>query len=387
MTSLETFFEKLELLPTSRPPIPNLFSAAGPGHRENPLTDLMALFMGSHEEAPRWLAKALLSCLTRKGLFDPELFSRIDWDSVRAEREVGGRDHDSDTLKRLDLVISDGTFVVGVEHKVFASAEHNPFHIYDNLLAEYGPELIVKCVLRPSNYSGDIKHEYRQSGWDVVSYSELLDTAYDLYGQDVAQSSSGKWQVFYQELLQHIKSVANPTEEKTMTKEELGFSLKNFHHLIDAANRLSNIEKELIAEGKSKISTALKIDESEIEAKPKFLPNEERVLRFAPSHWHAQSKICLVYFASSESEGDETIGFYIEANIELDHERLKEIEEQFLQETQSGLYSWYQDGDEKITWCRQRFLTLSVWPREYTKAGAMKALGDLAEWVDNKTFR
>ncbi len=185
-----------------------------------------------------------------------------------------------------------------------------------------------------------------------------------------------------------------------MTKDELLFSLKHFNDLHEASQRLEQFELELMVEGKSSIAAALQIDISELSTNKK--PEnwkQTRAWRFIPSAWSnshgGASQVCLVYYPSSESEGDESIGFEIRAYLESQESNdpwLKEIEQSFLKGTpatkQPGC-SWYRDGGDNDAWyeVKGRWLALSVWPREYTKVGAMKALGDLAKWVNECAFQ
>lgn len=398
LAALERFFEKLALLPKPDPLTPNLFSVAGPGQNENRLSDLMAFFMGGYPGAPHWLAKAVLHALVRKERFDHDHLQRIDWEAVTTEREAGSWNVESESTKRLDLVVSGNDFVLGIEHKIWASATNNPFYAYDDLLKSYEVK-IYKCVLCPDDSKEGVQAPANNAGWPTLSYSKVLASAYELYGKDVAPSDQTKWQIFYQELLQHLTSIANPTEEKTMTKVELNFSLKHFNDMYEASQRLEQFEQELMAEGKSHIAAALQIATSDIHTKkkPEIWSEETRVWRFFPSAWsnRGASQICLVYYPSSESEGDESIGFEIRAYLESQVSSdpwLKKIEQAFLKVTPVTKHpdcTWYREGHGNDTWPETagRWLALSAWPREYTKTGAMKALGDLAKWVDEHAFQ
>lgn len=397
LAALEQFFEKLALLPKPQPPIPNLFSVAGPGQNENRLSDLMAFFMGGYPGAPRWLAKAVLHALVRKEQLDHDHIQRVDWEAVTTEREAGSWNAESESTKRLDLVVSGNDFVLGIEHKVWASAENNPFYAYDDLLKSYGVKT-YKCILCPDDSKESVFAPANSAGWPTLSYSKLLASAYELYGQDVAPSNQTRWQIFYQELLQHLSSIAHPTEEKTMTKDELDFSLKHFNDLYEASQRLEQLDQELMAEGTSHIATALHIAITDIHTKkkPDIWNEQTRVWRFFPSGWSkaGASQICLVYYPSSESEGDESIGFEVRAYLESQESHdpwLKKIEQAFLEVTPVAKHpdcTWYREGHGNDTWPETagRWLALSAWPREYTKTGAMRALGDLAKWVNKYAF-
>ncbi|WP_234272248.1 PD-(D/E)XK nuclease family protein [Billgrantia zhangzhouensis] len=404
LAALERFFEKLALLPPPKPPTPNLFSEAGPRTNENRLSDLMAFFMGGYPGSPHWLAKAVLHALVRQGGFDYEHLQRINWETVTTEREVGSWSAESESTKRLDLVVSGNDFVLGIEHKVWSSAKYNPFNVYDDLLNRRATQ-VYKCILRPDDSEEDVPEYAKKAGWVVLPYSTILKSAYELYGQDVAAFNQTKWQIFYQELLQHLEAIAHPKEAKTMTEEELDFSLKHFNDLYEASQRLDKFEQELMAEGKSLIAAALQIDTSELgtNKKPEDWGEQTRVWRFFPHTWGANngkgSQMCLIYYPSAESEGDESIGFEVRAYLESQESHdpwLQEIEQTFLKVTpvtKQPDYTWYRDGgyrdgNDNDTWyeIKGRWLALSAWPREYTKAGAMQALGDLAKWVDDNAF-
>ncbi|GAB3350879.1 PD-(D/E)XK nuclease family protein [Chromohalobacter beijerinckii] len=401
LAALERFFEKLALLPSPEPPTPNLFSEAGPGTNENRLSNLMAFFMGGYPGSPRWLAKAVLHALVRQGGCDHEHLQRIDWEAVTTEREAGSWNAESESTKRLDLVVSGTDFVLGIEHKVWASAENNPFDAYDGFLKSYEAK-VYKCVLCPDESKESVRAPATDAGWPTLSYSELLKSAYELYGQDVVPSNQTKWQVFYQELLQHLDAIAHPKEAKTMTPEELDFSLKHFNDLYEASQRLEQLEKELMVEGKNHIATALQIENSEITTNKNpedWREDQTRVWRFFPKMWRENngggSQICLIYYPSSESEGNENIGFEVRVYLESQERNdpwLEEVEQAFLKVTPVTKQldcTWYRDGYGNDTWpeIAGRWLALSAWPREYTKAGAMTALGDLAKWVDEHAFQ
>lgn len=397
LAALERFFEKLALLPKPPPPSPNLFSEAGPGTNENRLSNLMAFFMGGYPGSPRWLAKAVLHALVRQGGFGHEHLQRIDWEAVTTEREVGSWNAESESTKRLDLVVSGHDFVLGIEHKVWSSAKYNPFNVYDDLLNRRAAQ-VYKCILRPDDSEEDVPGYAKKAGWVVLSYSAILKSAYELYGQDVAAFNQTKWQIFYQELLQHLDAIAHPKEAKTMTEEELDFSLKHFNDLYEASQRLGKFEQELMAEGKKYIATALQIDTSEIGTKPERWKEQTSVWRFFPHKWRESnggwSQVCLIYYPSSESEGNESIGFEVRAYLESQERQkswLEDIKQAFLEATPLTKHpdrTWYRDGHGNDTWSESagRWLALSAWPREYTKAGAMTALGDLAKWVDEYAF-
>ncbi|MBN8414023.1 PD-(D/E)XK nuclease family protein [Halomonas cupida] len=393
-SALEVLFDKMERLPAPTPPELNLFSSAGPGHHENRLSDLMAIFMGSHEGAPTWLAKALVACLLHKGAFhedlQDELLVRTDWESISVEREVPSPDIWNGNDKRLDLVILGESFVIGVEHKVWASASDNPFPSYTNLIDSYQRRHRVRCVLSPLSQRTDVPDD-----WICVSYDELITVARERFGQEIAHHTFTKWQVFYQELLQHMHNIAHQEKAMIMDDKELTFALKHFAQLKQASEKFHLLEAELRQQCMRHLSATLEVAESDIiKTTNSWSDGEEKVLRFSLARWEGQNnQACLVYYPCSESDaGDsESIGFYVRGYIDrqatsADLDSLAAEFTSTIPDTKSDAWSFYRDKKTPGFWfeSNQRYLALDAWPHPYTREGALEALGDLALWIDQR---
>ncbi|WP_431797209.1 PD-(D/E)XK nuclease family protein [Cupriavidus metallidurans] len=78
MEQLAQVLRQIGDLPQMESPELNFYAVGGAGYLENPTSDLMALFMGAEPQAPRWLAKALLSCLANRGLAEGAYFGARD---------------------------------------------------------------------------------------------------------------------------------------------------------------------------------------------------------------------------------------------------------------------------------------------------------------------
>ncbi|SDK83590.1 PD-(D/E)XK nuclease superfamily protein [Modicisalibacter muralis] len=378
MSELENFLKELELLKIEVPE-PNFFSAGGPGDKENPLSKLLALFMGSRQGAPRWLAKALLTCLSDNGHFDAQKLAGIHWESIETECEVvcpdGGR---------IDLVVSDGNFVLGIEHKVNALID-NPFAQYNECLESYDCVTRVKCVLRPSHNKHEIPAEHKD--WHNISYDQLINKALSLFGQDVAESSHTKWQVFYQELLLHLRSIENRKEEKTMDNKELPIVLNNYPQLIKSANLLKEFKAHLNNKGEQCLRESLATDEiksTALHSLTNKAVDDYKVLRFYPEKWNNQAHVMLVFSESGLAKE----GFYVQACIkESERWNLKQIRHKFEKITAKN-WPWYPRDNESVAWSEDNnlLLILSAWPKEATLESAMVALSTLAKWVQENVF-
>ncbi|WP_367188837.1 PD-(D/E)XK nuclease family protein [Burkholderia sp. Ed8] len=371
-------------------PEPNFFSIGGSGYLENPTSDLLALFMGAEPSTPRWLAKALVSCLARQGHVDAQLFEGVDWTKVRAKREVAAWDKHADSTKRLDLVVSDGNFALGIENKVYASAAYNPFRVYDELLkqtARGGP--ILRCILRATTNRQDLP---LGSDWPVVSYSDLVDAALSQYGTEVAFGPVTKWPFFYREFLFHLRSLSEPLQTLPMNEENINFAIENLPNLLKAADLLNQLEDGLRNEGEAAIKRALLelSVETTIRTGVSNWGNGEKALRFYPHVWGGQSQVVLVYLPDTEHKGNRSIRFYVNAYIERDTTRiaLDELQERFERETMRDQCSWKRDAGDTLTWfeSNRRLLAFSAWARDESKTGALSALADLATWIHRNAF-
>lgn len=391
MTDFGEFLAKLQQLPNEQLlPEPNFFSVGGSGYLENPTSDLLALFMGAERGVPRWLAKALVTCLAQRGHSNADLVDGTDWEKVTARREVAHWHGDADSPKRLDLLISDGNFVLGVEHKVYASAAHNPFDAYDALLQhEAATGLVLKCVLRVNQNSSDVPPT-----WPVISYKDLVDAALAQYGTEVALAPVSKWQFFYREFLLHLRGLAQPGDGmNTMSGESLNFAMENFAQLLKATDLLGKMEDALKAAGHSAIERSFSQHEidSIVKTGVSNWRDNFKALRYFPKVWGGDSQVVLVYYPSTGKDGGKQLQFYVQAYIDRQTTKvpLEEIQRKFESDTGGKILSWMFASDDKhLTWyeSNRRLLALSAWARVDTKDGALVALGDLAIWIHQNAF-
>ncbi len=345
--------------------------------------------MGSEPSAPRWLARALITCLARLGQVDEQLFDGTDWTKVRALREVGIWDEEGESRKRLDLVVTDGNFVLGVENKIYAAVD-NPFTVYDKLLeqrANGGP--ILRCVLHamPNTRFGS-----QAGGWPIVSYGELVQVALSQYGEEVSRSSVSKWEVFYREFLLHLRNLSQPSENNAVEEKNLDFAMENLPRLIKASDLLNQLESGLRRAGTATLEKRFLSEEvtTTIRTGVANWPHNEKALRFFPSIWGGESQVVLVYYPNTSHESKRSIRLYVTAYIDRDYAAvpLDEIKRRFEEATLRDTHSWLYIQGEDLTWPERKgqLLALSAWAREESKEGALQALTDLAMWVHRCAF-
>jgi hypothetical protein len=311
---------------------------------------------------------------------------------VRAEREVAQIEEETESIKRLDILVSDGSFVLGIENKVYASAIKNPFHVYDRLLVNRAAGgLILKCVLRPDSRRSDVPED-----WPVVSYKQLVDTALDILGHDYALSPLSKWHIFYREFLNHLTSLANPTEHKLMTDAAFTFAIQNFPELRRASELLDQFHSQLQVDATSKVRTRLATMgggmETEVTSKRITWDGDEETIQIFPTSWGKYSKVVLVYCEDSEKDGPESIDFYVCGYVAVGTESrsLEEVKRKWIEETQGCKYSWRSHADPTDNvWDEGRqnkYVGISALPSDPTLRGALQALEDLAAWMQENAY-
>lgn len=390
MEAFEAFLSELAARPIVPPSEQNFFDVGGSGYLENPTSDLLALFMGAQPTVPRWLAKALVSCLIDKGCGAAIDVSEISWDAVTAEREVSEIDLETDTRKRLDLLVACDQFVLGIENKVYAGAGANPFHVYDCLLSSRaaGRE-IVRCVLRATSRTDDLPIN---CDWPVVTYLDLVHKARSLYGHDVACGPITKWGFFYSEFLKHLESLATPDHGGTMSDADLTFVSSHFGQLRRAQGLLEQFETDLLRRGQAVVASALSragID-TNVKTAVHSWRNGYRALRFRPQNWGGQSDVVLVFFDRSESDSKDQVGYRLHAYVRKgsEHVPLDTIRALLDRTARSGEMSWVNEKDEGVTWFEsdRKWLGLRAYASDRTLEGSLTALGDLAQWLQQHAF-
>ncbi len=390
MDAFEVFLSELAARPAVSPPALNFFDVGGSGYLENPTSDLLALFMGAQPTVPRWLAKALLACLNDRGLSSEVDVGKIAWDVVTAEREVSEIAEETDTRKRLDLLITSDQFVLGIENKVHASAAANPFRVYDRLLSRRADgRAIFRCILRPTERKDDLP-----SGcdWSVITYLELVEKALSLYGQDVAFGPITKWSFFYMEFLRHLQSLATPDYGGTMSHADMEFIASHFSELRRAKGLLEQFEANLLAEAQAIVVRSLSMAgvDTNVKTAVHTWSDGERALRLRPQSWGGESDVVLVYFDRSESDSKEQVGYYLRAYIRKGSEQVPlDLVKTMLEETtRAGKMSWINEEDDRFTWfeSNNNCLAFGAYAADYTRAGSLNALGDLAKWLQEHVF-
>jgi hypothetical protein len=299
-------------------------------------------------------------------------------DAVTAEREAGFRDDLNDSRKRLDIVVTDSTFVLGIENKVYAPAGNNRFPVYDQLLefrADGGP--ILKCVLRPHPPDDDV-----HLGWPVITYTELVDKALAQFGPVVALTPVTKWQFFYREFLLHLQLLSKPFEQTVMNEANLKLAIENCSHLKRAMELLQDFEKVLQQEALVRVKVALislGINTDVGQEKSTLPAHNAYYLGFLPRAWGEDSQVALSFMEDETDEGQ--VGFYIYAYVPLETAKrdLAQGRALFEEQTNREDHPWAAGASEALTWeegkqgeSASHYVCFGAWPKPYSKDGAME---------------
>lgn len=282
-------------------------------------------------------------------------------------------------------MFGDSSFIVGIENKVWAGASHNPFQVYDALLESRFPDgPVFRCVLRPVARLDDVP-----KNWPVVTYQQLVRQALNDLGQEMMADPFSKWQVFYREFLGHLTELSAPPGSQIMNQDSEKFVLENYDQLLDAAKLLELFCNKLQKEAEAAIVQSLSRNGDEISLRLGIANWQDRkALRFLPKHWGGDSQVVLMYFEDAEYGEDGKIGYGLRAYIDRrqvgDLETLKQLfDDPRNAQLPPSVYpsertSWYENNE--------RLLVLDLWPKVYSKAGAITGIADLAAWLDRAAF-
>lgn len=390
-TPSETSFSALaELLPqlhgfASRPaPELNFFEAGGRGFSENPISDMMAIFMGGGRDVPAWLAKALVQCLPPDTIAD--CIAQVDWCNVQVEREAS-MDVEGEGSKRLDIVLTTNCFVLGIENKVFANANHNPFPIYEQLLnqrAEMAGGLpVFKCLTAPKKQVAGCP-----SDWPIVSYGALYSQALGQWGQESSATPFGKWHVFYMEFLSHLNRVAHPELGTRMNDAAQTFVKAHFSTLQQARTLLDEFDVAIGEQGREAVCRGLGEDTQIRPGSATWNSGATKVRRFFPASWGGKSQLVLAYHPDQEYAEDGMLGWFVRAYLHAEEFDFVQLREKFesLPETHPVFYPRNKNASKGAwTESKGKLLALDAWPATYSHAGALEALEALTDWLNKQS--
>jgi len=232
-------FEKLlasfDLLPKGeKKPFTTLLEIAKFPHSELACSNILAFFLDPNEEHK--LGTIVLNSLLEAAAF-PERISAPSPHSVEIIREER-----TDTNKSIDLVIISGSFVVGIENKIYAEA-YNPFEDYKRRLEEIAkknkipPENVFKILLslKPETQTEDL------CGFKPLMYDKFFSILRANIGQRMLDADQRCW--IY--LVDFITTIQNLRRQYTVNKELLDFFKAHEETALKFYLELRNLEELL----------------------------------------------------------------------------------------------------------------------------------------------
>jgi hypothetical protein len=203
---------------------------AGYPHYENVCSNILAFYFNPVEEHGMGdlLLRALMACLG------------VPYTGPIAEAPAG-RERRTETGLRLDLLITTETFIVGIEHKIWAPL-YNDLNDYAKLLvrraneAEISADSIHRVVLSLRQLEGEEKARMKKAEFKNITHAELTAKARDLVGHYAAAADT-KFLTYFTDFMVTIESLTGPAPDaervnffraNSQQLHELGVAFWNF---------------------------------------------------------------------------------------------------------------------------------------------------------------
>lgn len=364
------FIKHLDMLSLKEDPEPNFFDVGGCGYLENPISDLMALFMGCSPHVKPWLLYALLDILDID-------FEEIDPATIYVEREATSKDG-----YRLDLVIKHDDFIIGIENKVYAYT-YNPFSCYEDILKGYidNNQCIYKCIIKP-----ECNNAPGYNNWKVITYTNLVNSALSNMGNDFIKTPLTKWNFFYKEFLSHLTYLdKGGYMNNKLSNKDIDFIINNYNLLLKSRDVLSSFEHTIRNEAIQIVSQTLASDR--IKTNLNSLSDNYKALYIKPDCWGGgDTGLTLSYGPSDDTKN---LVFYVDGWInKKQYTDLASLKEEIERDILINAFIKSASNDDCTIEINKNktgtYLYLSFWGATKDKNGAMNLLRDMAKWINDK---
>ena len=191
---------------------------SGYPHYENVCSNILSFYFNPNEEhrLNDTVLKALLSTIEKR---QPELINNISTDNISVFREYT-------TLKgnRIDIVIKNDDFVIGIENKIYASV-YNDLDDYAKTLDNINKNSIK--VLLSLHNKNDIAI---QKGFVNVIYNELFDNLIEKLDN---VDTTNKWYIYLVDFIASLKGYKVETEMEQEINEWIKNNKENINNFLD----------------------------------------------------------------------------------------------------------------------------------------------------------
>ena len=191
---------------------------SGYPHYENVCSNILSFYFNPNEEhrLNDTVLKSLLSTIDKK---QPKLINNISTDNISVYREYT-------TLKgnRIDIVIKNDDFVIGIENKIYASV-YNDLDDYAKTLDSINKNSIK--VLLSLHNKNDIKIK---KGFVNVTYNELFDNLMEKLDN---VDTTNKWYIYLVDFIASLKGYKVETEMEQEINEWIKNNKENINNFLD----------------------------------------------------------------------------------------------------------------------------------------------------------
>jgi hypothetical protein len=278
----------------------NIFSIGGRGHYENPISDILAFFLNTHEVHG-------FDDLILKSLNEAAGYPDNDTDIIEPLlREVC-----TDDGKKIDILIKGQDYVLIIENKI----RHwlaNPFVSYDAYLEKYYQDKTRHRILLSIR-----KETAPNGGWSSLTYKDLLIRIRENLGKYLLNKPYSKWIVLLREFLLNIEQEygADPMDDKRFE-----FVGKNYGAIQD----LKKMADEYIGELHKKALDVIRLDtddDTSVSTHRELWGGIQIALCLYRKEWGGKTHIAFWF----TPEGSPHVSFFVYDILNSDESSLREI--------------------------------------------------------------
>lgn len=209
---------------------PTTLELSGYPHLENVYSNILAFFFDPGRE--HGFGSLFLESLLFVAGYKEQEVTIQGGEEVEVNREESTR-----TRKRIDLVISTDTLIVGIENKIYQPL-HNDLEDYGRHLAEKANGRRVCKILLELNRPDD---DQKLFCFKPVTYQEYFDEVLRRIGHTLIASKDR----YLRFLLEVIETVNNLTEGSVMKPEMLDFFKNNEEGVLSLSQEVNNLTDDM----------------------------------------------------------------------------------------------------------------------------------------------
>ena len=222
-------FKKLPRTPQRDP---TTLELSGYPHLENVYSNILAFFLDPRREHEHGFGSLFLESLLFVAGYKEQEVTIQGGEEVEVNREESTR-----TRKRIDLVISTDTLIVGIENKIY-QPRHNDLEDYGRHLAEKANGRRVCKILLELNSPKDDQELF---GFKPITYQEYFDEVLRRIGPAII-GSTDRYLRFALEVIETIKHLK---EDSAMDSQMLAFFKKKQTDVEILMQEVDNLKKDM----------------------------------------------------------------------------------------------------------------------------------------------